>query len=152
MMEKLKPEKDSTRLRTLFSEKMDSMYTTNTIWSRTNLEKDVKPEEPRREHKDRVKNPERYTDTRRSSAEHVEERVCKICNGNHHNGHCDQVAKMDLNQVQKLQLCPHCLEDKHDEECSRMKWAFVCKHCTFNKNLRTLHINCKQGINAPEQE
>ena len=151
IMEKLKSEKDPTRLRKLFCERIDSMYTTNTIWSRTNLEKDRRPEEPRRDHKDRGKNPDRYTNIRRSATEYGGEKVCKICNGNHHNGHCDQAAKMDLDQVKKLQLCPHCLEDKHDEECPRMKWAFVCKHCTFNTNLKKLHINCKnKGITIPE--
>ena len=40
-----------------------------------------------------IKKPNIYTNTRRSATEHVEERVCKICKGNHHNGHCDQVAK-----------------------------------------------------------
>ena len=151
LMQKLKTEKDPSELREMFFEHIDDMYTTNTIWSRTDLEKDRRPEEPRREHKDRIKNPERYTDTRRSTTEYGGERLCKICNGNHHNGHCDQVAKMDLNQVKKLQLCPHCLEDKHDEECTRIKWAFVCKQCTFNKNLRKLHTNCNQEINTPEQ-
>ena len=151
LMQKLKTEKDPSELREMFFEQIDDMFTTNTIWSRTDLEKDRRPEEPRREHKDRIKNPERYTDTRRSTTEYGGERLCKICNGNHHNGHCDQVAKMDLNQVKKLQLCPHCLEDKHDEECTRIKWAFVCKQCTFNKNLRKLHTNCNQEINTPEQ-
>ena len=151
IMEKLKSEKDPTRLRKLFCERIDSMYTTNTIWSRTNLEKDRRPEEPKRDHKDRGKNPDRYTNIRRSATEYGGEKVCKICNGNHHNGHCDQAAKMDLDQVKKLQLCPHCLEDKHDEECPRMKWAFVCKHCTFNTNLKKLHIDCKiKGITFPE--
>ena len=138
-------------LRKVFFQRLDDLYTRNTIWSRTDLEKDRRPEEPRREHKDRFKNPDRYTDTRRSTTEHGGERVCKICNGNHHNSRCDRVASMDLNQVTKLQLCPHCLEDKHEEECPRMKWAFVCKHCTFNRNLRKLHINCNEGINTPEQ-
>ena len=153
-MEKLKTEKDPTKLRTLFCERMDSMYTTNTIWSRTNLEKDRRPEEPRGEHRDRVKKPNinTNTNTRRSATEYIEERVCKICKGNHHNGHCESIADMDLDQVIKLQLCPHCLEEKHEEQCPRIKWAFVCKHCTFNKNLKKLHINCIQGIPTLAQE
>ena len=138
-------------LRKVFFEKLNNQYTENTIWSRTDLEKDKRPEEPRRDHKDTGKNPDRYTNIRRSATEHGGERVCKICNGNHHNGHCDQVAKMDLDQVKKLQLCPHCLEDRHDEECPRIKWNFVCNQCKLNKNLKKLHINCRnKGITLPE--
>ena len=143
MIEKLKTEKDPTKLRTLFCEQMDSMYTTNTIWSRTNLEKDRRPEGPRGEHRDGIKKPNIYTNTRRSATEHVEERVCKICKGDHFNHQCDEVEEMDLNQVEKLGLCPHCLWGKHDDECPHIKKAtFICKHCNLHYKLKKLHIQC----------
>ena len=141
MMETLKPEKDPTRLRTLFGEKMDSMYTTNTIWSRTNLEKDRRPSEAPRQHKEQFKTPKRYTDNRRTTAE-VEGKVCKICKGNHYSFQCARLSKMDLNQVNKLTLCPHCLQDKHDGECPQNKRMFMCKQCKLNNRLKKLHVNC----------
>ena len=130
-------------LRKVFFEKLDEQYTENTVWSRTDLEKDRRSEEPRREHKDRFKNLERYTDTRRSATEHGGEKVCKICNGAHFNHQCDKLEEMDLNQVEGHGLCPHCVWDKHDNECPHLKKAtFLCKHCKLHYKLRKLHINC----------
>ena len=132
-------------MRKVFFEKLDELYTENTIWSRTNLEKDRRPEEPRGEQRDGIKKPNIYTNTRRSATatEHVEERVCKICKGDHFNHQCDEVEKMVLNQVAELGLCPHCLWDKHDNECPHIKKAtFICKHCNLHYKLKKLHIQC----------
>ena len=99
-------------LRKVFFDKLNEAYTENTIWSRTDTEKDRRPREPPKEHREQFKSFKRYTDNRRTTAE-SEEIVCKICQGNHYNFRCDRLSKIDLNQVNKLTLCPHCLQDKH---------------------------------------
>ena len=132
IMQMLKTEKDPVRLRTMFFERLDDMYTTNTIWSRTNLNNDKKPAEPTKG----------YTDIRRIDAE-SEKKKCIFCKGGHFNHQCDKMEEMDLNQVEKLGLCPHCLWGKHDNECPHIEKAtFLCKHCKLHYKLKKLHVNC----------
>ena len=132
IMQMLKTEKDPVRLRTMFFERLDDMYTTNTIWSRTNLNNDKKPAEPTKG----------YTDIRRIDAE-SEKKKCIFCKGGHFNHQCDKVEEMDLNQVENLGLCPHCLWGKHDNECPHIEKAtFLCKHCKLHYKLKKLHVNC----------
>ena len=140
------------KARGVFLMKLDEMYTENTVWSRTHLEKEKEKRESPKGHRDEHRERGRHTNARRSSAEPEKNRVCKICGGNHHNGYCDRVAQMDLKQVEELELCPHCLEDRHEEECPRIKWSFVCKICNISKKLKELHKSCQDDWNkAPEQ-
>ena len=149
MMEKLKPEKDPTRLRTLFCEKMDSMYTTNTIWSRTNLERDRRPRETHKEHRESFRSSKGHTGNRRTTAE-FGKRSCTVCKqGSHRTYMCEGLAKMDLSQVKKLELCPHCLWDKHHTGCPNLLQTFVCQQCKLHKNLKKLHINCAPPSRNP---
>ena len=97
----------------------------------------------------------RFKEERRSTTEHAKSEKnleCTFCKGAHFNHQCDGLDEMDLNKVEELQLCPHCLWDKHDKECPHIKKAtFLCKKCKFHYKLKKLHLDCKnQGTTTPE--
>ena len=136
-------------LRRLFFEKLDHLYTRNTIWSRTDVERDRRPREAHKEHGEQFKGSRKYTGNRRTAAEPGKS-SCKICKkGSHASFQCREVANMDVSQVKKLELCPHCLLRKHDKECPHLHRPFVCQQCKLHRNFRKLHINCTPPSRNP---
>ena len=127
-------------LRDVFFDHLEDLYTTNTIWIRTDLKRSEKPRETFGGHTNNGKIG--------TESENVE---CTFCRGNHFNHQCNDLDEVDLNQVQELQLCPHCLWNQHDEECPHLKKAtFLCKQCKLHYKLKKLHVNCKrQDITKP---
>ena len=135
-------------LRKVFFEKLDQQYTENTIWSRTNIERDRRPRETHKEPREHFKSTKRYTDNRRTTAESGK-KLCKICEGDHPAFRCDRATKIDMSQVKKLTLCLHCLQDKHSGACPNITKAYVCGHCTLNKRFKKLHTKCTPPPHKP---
>ena len=127
-------------LREVFFDQLEKLYTKNTIWSRTDLERSKKPRETFEDH----------SSIRKIGTE-SQNLECTFCGGNHFNHQCNDIDEVDLNQIQELQLCPHCLGNKHDEGCPHIKKAtFLCKECKLHYKLKKLHVNCKrQDISNP---
>ena len=127
-------------LKEVFFNQLEKLYTKNTIWSRTDLERSKKPRETFGDHS-----------SIRKIGTDSKDLECTFCGGNHFNHQCNDIDEVDLNQIQELQLCPHCLWKKHDEGCPHIKKAtFLCKECKLHYKLKRLHVNCKrQDISNP---
>ena len=145
LLKKLKAENDPTRTRELFRTEIDDLYTTNTIWSRTSLEKRTRePVVPPRENRRDRQHPGRYADNRRTTTGSEGSRAtCKICKEGHNTFACKKIKEMNLQAVRPYSLCHKCLNDKHDGECPFSDRPFVCRVCKINKRLK-VHNNCNK--------
>jgi hypothetical protein len=138
--------RDLDQLRKTFFEELDELYTKNTIWSRTDLDK-----KPSREYKNPVSKepyPRNSTQRKHTSTNHINPGHCCLCQGEGHPPWmCSKAADLDLGQLKKLNIHLCCFKynqkDERDHGCKagRLK----CTQCGFNLAFVKLHENCKES-------
>ena len=121
------------KLRDVFFQQLEKLYTKNTIWSRTNVEKESHPR-PRNAQRGKTSNLRVNTSTRQ----------CTFCQGKgHYFFLCPLLKDMTLSELKKKGFCHRCLI-KHQGACSPKTEKFLCGACKLSHHkLTSLHVKCR---------
>ena len=153
LLELLTQETDSERLRTIFFDELDSVYTHNTIFSRTELHKEKKP------HSRDTKGPSKgrhQTKNMRVATGGAGNKsyspTCHLCKMQHWTYRCKKLQNCDLPHLQSLGVCPSCLGRHQGKECWKTGSEYACQICKLHKGLTRLHTKCNGSFKAPQKE
>ena len=124
---------DPDKLRDVFFRQLEKLYTKNTIWSRTNVEKEPHPR-PRNAQRGKTSNLRVNTSTK----------PCYICQSE---GHlvftCPLLKDITLSELKKKGFCQRCLY-KHHGACRPENEKFLCGVCKLSHHkLQSLHVKCR---------
>ena len=120
------------KLRDVFFQQLEKLYTKNTIWSRTNVEK-----EPKLRH---YQVPRRGTSNLRVASQGT---ICSLCQRQHPIFHCPMLKSITVAEIKKKGICPHCLFKHSSGPCKEGNEGFVCSKCKFHNKIRMVHKKCK---------
>ena len=120
------------QLRDVFFRQLEKLYTKNTIWSRTNADKETRPRE-------RPPPRPRTTNHRLTAYSNS----CGLCQGKGHFPHqCHKLDTLTLAEVKKKDVCHLCLK-KHSEPCTEKR--FLCTVCKLGHyKLKRMHSKCRK--------
>ena len=119
------------KLRDVFFQQLEKLYTKNTIWSRTNVEK-----EPKSRHQHVPRRP--GTGHLRVAME--KPLNCMICKQEHRNYFCPRLQHITVAEIKRKGMCPCCLGASHSGSCVK---DFSCPKCKLsNYKIVRAHQRC----------
>ena len=118
------------KLRDVFFHQLEELYTKNTIWSRTNNERESRPRE----------RPQHKTSNRRLTAYSVS---CMLCQKQGHFNHmCPLLKQLTAAEVKKKDVCLLCLF-RHTGTCREGREKFLCPVCKLgHRGVIKMHSKC----------
>ena len=147
LLKKLSRE-DPDKLREVFFQQVDEIYTNNTIWSRTADHKDGKTQEmKRRPDQSRFKaNVRKVATVSEPSAGTTEPSpLCRVCKGEHWTSKCKELPGMTLKQLKEKGLCGGCLQKvQKNHQCYPKARKYQCQKCGLSLALTKEHVSCKK--------
>ena len=150
LLYKLKKE-EPDKLREVFFHELEELYTANTIWSRTNAEKETRPRErPQERTRESLWDKPRHKTTNRRLTAFP--KYCMLCQKEGHFNHmCFTLKHLTPAEVRKKDVCPLCLY-RHTGICGEGTERFLCPVCKLgHRGLTKMHSRCMSKSSSTRQ-